>query len=157
MEIMNSNSTENEIIDIIHQFKNNKSVGIDSIPAEIVKCCFDVMAADMADMFHYTLEKQEFPDIGVERFRTPVYTSGMKLDINNYRGITALPVYKKVFELAVQRRFEFVNGAFDNANKQNGGFASENRTSDNMFILQGLIQRQLSLGQPLILIFVDVT
>ena len=59
MEIMNSNFTKNEIIDIIHQLKNNKSAGIDSIPAEFVKCCSDVMAADMADMFNYALEKRE--------------------------------------------------------------------------------------------------
>ena len=155
--IMNSNFTENEIIDIIHQLKNNKSAGIDSIPAEFVKCCSDVMAADMEDMFNYALEKREFPDIWTEGVRTPVYKSGMKLDTNNYRGITVLPVYEKVFELAVQRRFEFVNGAFDKADRHNGGFASGNRTSDNIFILQGLIQRQLSLGQSLIVIFVDFT
>ena len=63
MEIMNSNFTENEIKDIINQLKNNKSAGIDSIPAEFVKCCSDVIAVDMADMFNYALEKREFPDI----------------------------------------------------------------------------------------------
>ena len=78
----------------------------------------------------------------------------MKLDTNNYRGITVLPVHEKVFELAVQRRLEFVN---DKADRHNGGFACGNRTSDNIFILHGLIQRQLSLGQPLIVIFVDFT
>ena len=56
MEIMNSNFIVNEIIDM-HQLKNNKSTGIDSILAEFVKCCSDVMAADMADMFNYALEK----------------------------------------------------------------------------------------------------
>ena len=157
MEIMNSNFTENEIKDIINQLKNNKSAGIDSIPAEFVKCCSDAMAADMADMFNHALEKREFPDIWAEGVRTPVYKSGMKLDTNNYRGITVLPVYEKVFELAVQRRLEFVNGAFEKADRHNGGFASGNRTSDNIFILHGLIQRQLSLGQPLIVIFVDFT
>ena len=81
----------------------------------------------------------------------------MKLDTNNYRGITVLPIYEKVLELAVQRRLEFVNGGFDKADRHNGGFASGNRTSDNIFILHGLIQRQLSLGQPLIVIFVDFT
>ena len=61
MEIMNSNFTENEIIDIIHKLKNSKSAGIDFIPAEFVKCCSDVMAADMADMFNYALEKTRIP------------------------------------------------------------------------------------------------
>ena len=112
---MNSNFTENEIIAIIHQLKDNKLAGIDSIPAEFVKCCSDVMAADMADMFNYALEKHELWTEGV---RTPVYKSGMKLDTSNYHGITVLPVYEKVFELAVQRRFEFVNGAFDKADRR---------------------------------------
>ena len=58
MEFVNSNFTENELIHISHQLKNNKSAGIDSIPAEFVKYCSDVMAADMADMFNYALEKR---------------------------------------------------------------------------------------------------
>ena len=78
---------------------------IDSILAEFVKCCSDVMATNMAGMFNYALEKREFSDIWAEEVRTPVYTSGMKLDANNYRGITVLPVFEKVFELAVQMRF----------------------------------------------------
>ena len=81
----------------------------------------------------------------------------MKLDTNNYRGITVLPVYEKVFELAVQRRFKFVNGAFDKADRHNGSLARGNRTSDNIFILLGLIQKQLSLGPPLVVIFLDFT
>ena len=80
----------------------------------------------------------------------------MELDTNNYRGITVLSVYENVFEIAVQRRLEFVNGAFDTADRHNGGFDSGDRTSDNIIsISQGLIQRQLSLGQPLIMLFVD--
>ena len=63
MDLMNSNFTENDIIDIIHQLKNNKSAGMDCITAEFVKCGSDVIAADMADMFNYALEKREFPDI----------------------------------------------------------------------------------------------
>ena len=94
---------------------------------------------------------------GMAWYNKSVYKSGMKLDTNNYRGITVLSVYEKVFELAVQRRLEFVNCAFEKADRHNGGFASGNRTSDNIFILHGLIQRQLSLGQPLIVIFVDFT
>ena len=81
----------------------------------------------------------------------------MKLDTNKYCGITVLPVDEKVFELAVQRRFKFVNGAFDKADRHNGSFARGNRTNDNIFILLGLIQRQLSLGPPLVVIFVDFT
>ena len=39
--------------------------------------------------------------------------------------------------------------------KYNGGFINGSRTPDNIFILNGLIQRQLILGQSLFVCFVD--
>ena len=49
----------------------------------------------------------------------------------------------------------FANEAIGKIDKYNGGFINGSRTSDNMFILNGLIQRQLILGQSLFVCFVD--
>ena len=39
--------------------------------------------------------------------------------------------------------------------KFNGGYMEDTRTTDNLFILNGLIQRQLNLGKSLFVCFVD--
>ena len=64
-------------------------------------------------------------------------------------------MFEKLFEILVQKRIEFIDEAFDNNDRYNGGFKKGSRTSDNIFIILGLVQRQLSLGLFLILILVD--
>ena len=55
----------------------------------------------------------------------------------------------------VYRRLSFANEAFDKTDEFNGGFLPGCRTADNIFILQGLVQRQLCIGSSLVVCFVD--
>ena len=104
---------------------------------------------------NYCIEWREFPDIWAEGLRTSVYKAGDVLDPDNYRGITVLPIFENIFETIVQKRLEFINEAFDRNDIYNGGFLKGSRTSDNLFILTSLIERQINLGQSLIVCFVD--
>ena len=63
---------------------------------------------------------------------------------------------KNIWSRNVQGRdLTFVNEAFDKINKYNKGFLNGGRTSDNLFILNDLDERQLSLGRALYVCFVD--
>ena len=84
-----------------------------------------------------------------------MYKAGDVLDPDNYRRITVLPIFEKIFETIVQKRLEFINEAFGRNDIYNGGFLKGSRTSDNLFILTSLIERQINLGQSLIVCFVD--
>ena len=66
-----------------------------------------------------------------------------------------LPIMEKVFETAVYRRLSFVNELLGEVDPYNGGFLTGVRTTDNLFILQGLIQRQPMLGKSLYVCFID--
>ena len=52
---------------------------------------------------------------------------------------------------------EFVSEAFRKTDRYNGGFLKGSRTTDNLFVLNGLIERQLSMGQFLIVCHIDFT
>ena len=62
---------------------------------------------------------------------------------------------EKVFEIMVYKRLSFLNEALDTYDKWNGGCLQNIRTADNMFILNGVIQKQLILRKPLYICFVD--
>ena len=49
----------------------------------------------------------------------------------------------------------FINDTFKTTDLFNGGFLAGSRTADNIFILQGLVERQLTLGKPLYICMVD--
>ena len=55
----------------------------------------------------------------------------------------------------MNNRISFINDAFKTTDIFNGGFLEGSRTADNIFILQGLIERQLILGKSLHICMVD--
>ena len=154
-DILNRNFSVPELREIVRTLKNNKASGIDGIPAEFIKSCDDEILKDLCILFNYSIDSREFPNIWTEGVHNSVFKAGNKQDPNNYRGITVLPVFEKIFETAVQKRIECVNEIFCRNDKYNGGFLKGCRTSDNLFVLQSLVERQINLGQSLIVCFVD--
>ena len=140
LQIINDNFTESEISDTIESLKNNKSPGIDLIPAEFIKVCKPELVPLITDALNYIISNRDYPDLWAEGLRSPVFKSGLIKDTNNYRGITMLSVFTKIFETAVNNRMSFVSAAYNTGDKYNGGFTKGSRTSDKLFILQGLVE-----------------
>ena len=155
LEILNGNITTEEIESAIDSLKNNKAVGIDMVPAEFLKTNKTHISNDLCVLLNYIIELEEFPDAWAEGVRSSIHKSGKVADPMNYRGITVLPIFEKIFEIIVQNRLQFVNECFGRTDRYNGGFLKDSQTMDNLFILQALIERQLCLGQNLIICFVD--
>ena len=155
LQIMNDNFTMSEISDVIDSLKNNKAPGNDLIPAKLIKNCKLELLPVLTSLLNYIIDMRDFPEAWVEGIRSPIYKSGAINDRNNYRGITVLSVFTKIFETAVNNRISFINDAFKTTDIFNGGFLEGSRTADNIFILQGLIERQLILGKSLYICMVD--
>ena len=152
LQIINDNFTESEISDAIVSLKNNRSPGLGNlIPAEFIKVCKPELVPLITDALNYIIGNRDFPDLWTEGLRSPVFKSGLAEDTYNYRGITVLSVFTKIFETAVNNRMSFVSAAYNTGHKYNGGFTKGSRTSDNLFILQRLVQGQMILGKPLYL------
>ena len=106
-------------------------------------------------MLNYIIEKCEFPANWTIGSRSAVHKSGTKSIVDNYRGITILPVMEKIFEIAAYRRLCFANEVCDEIDRYNGGFLEGCQTTDNMFILRGLIEKQMVIGKSLYVCFID--
>ena len=98
----------------------------------------------------FAITNSDFPETWAGGLRNPIFKTGLKIEACNYRGVTVLPIFEKIFEIAAQKRLEFVSEAFRKPDRCNGGFLKDSSTTDNLFILNGLIERQLSTGKSLI-------
>ena len=154
-EILNKNFTLEEVKYAIDGLKNNKAPGVDSIPAEFIKFCKNRLSVELQLVFNYIIEKREFPDSWAEGLKSAIFKSGLRNNPSNYRGITVLGIFAKIFEKLVSNRFEFANEAFNKLDSKNGGFLKGKRTTDNLFFLSGLVKRQLSLNKALYVCFID--
>ena len=155
LQILNDNISSEEIKSAINQLKNNRSPGSDYIPPEFLKCMKDELADDLPDIFNYFIEKRQFPRNWAEGLRSAIFKNGDRMDPNNYRGITVPRIFEKVFEQIITNRLQFINEAFNHIDQTNGGFLKGRRTADNIFILLGLIQKQLLLNKKLYVCFID--
>ena len=152
-EVLNSNYTYDEVYGIIQALNGSKCSY--PLPAKIIKAGIDFLTPILTTIFNYILERREFPKIWCEGLRLALFKAGDRLDPACYRGLTILPTCEKIFEVGFNKRVEFLNEALDKVDRNNGGFLKGSRTADNIFILQSIYSRQLALGKPLILIFVD--
>ena len=155
LSVINANFTMLEIENAIDYLKNNKAPGVDIIPAEMIKYCKNILSSHIMNAFNYIIERREFPLSWCVGLKSSIHKAGKTKEVDNYRGITILPIFEKIFEIAVYKRLSFVNDAFMRVDENNGGFLPGRRTSDNLFIINGLIQRQILLGKSLVLCFVD--
>ena len=73
---------------------------------------------------------------------TAVYKSGDKSDMSNYRGITAGSVIAKLFAMILEQRSATWAETHNVKAKGQAGFRKDYRTTDNIFVLRSLIDRQ---------------
>ena len=68
-----------------------------------------------------------------------------------------MPCIGKLFESVLNNRLSFKNDVCNDSDPFQAGFRSSSRTTDNIFILCAIIDKQRCLSKPLYTCFVDVT
>lgn len=99
-----------EITNLIAALKTKKASGHDGISTKILKCCINSIAPVISDIINDCFRDGEYPD-GLKVARViPVYKSGCRNSLANYRPISVLPVLNDVFERAILNRLlDFLN------------------------------------------------
>ena len=148
--ILNNDIEVEEIVCAVKKLKTGKSPGVDRIPVEFVKECINVIKYDLKALYNYILSCEMYPEAWAQGLRVAI-PKGDK----DIRPITIEPIFAKVFETILDNRISNINEAFKKTDKYNGGFLKGSMTQDNLFILTACIEKQLCLGKPLYLGFVD--
>ena len=92
---------EIEISSVIKQLstlKTNKSTGLDRISARLLKDAATVIAPTLTEIFNHSLKSSTFPQIWKDGKVTPIFKSGDRSNMSNYRPITVLPILSKILE-----------------------------------------------------------
>jgi hypothetical protein len=99
--------TENEIVEVVKNFKGKYSAGNDEIPDFVVKKCIEMVKLPLAHIHNASLEAGAFP----ERFKMakvkPLHKKGDKRDMKNYRPISLLCMFSKILEKLMYNRLLF--------------------------------------------------
>jgi hypothetical protein len=97
-------TTEAEVMAIIDNLNQNVAVGYDAISSKFLKKFKMHLCAPITAFINRSLQQGVFPDCLKIAKVTPIYKSGKKSDINNYRPISVLTSTSKIFETIILKR-----------------------------------------------------
>ena len=145
-----------EILDAIKRLHTNKSGGIDNLINEYFKYAAEILIEPLFILFNKILDSKTFPQNWAIGLIVPIHKKGDIDDPNNYRGITLLSCFAKLFTSVLNERLKLWAELTGNSSDAQFGFKSNHSTIDAAFILKFLIDRQLLENKNLYCAFIDL-
>lgn len=97
---------------ILSSFDCNKISNPDDIPMIFYVRLKDTLSLPLSIIFNKSLSEGVFPDLWKLSFISPIFKSGKKSDVTNYRPVSIICASAKIFEkLIFQLVFEFVKSS----------------------------------------------
>ena len=96
---------EREIISTINLLPMKKSVGHDNIPVTFIKLVVKIIAPFLTKLINASFELGMFPNILKIVKVIPIHKSGDKQIVNNYRPISLLSPFSKIYKKLIFNRF----------------------------------------------------
>jgi hypothetical protein len=132
---------------------SSKVPGPDGIPPLILRNCTSGFAFPLCMLFNRSLTTCIFPDRWKLLFITPIFKSGKRNDISNYRGIAILSAIARLFELLVYRVInEDLMGRFANCRY---GFVNVRSTVSYLLENFSFVLKTIEDGCQVDLIYMD--
>jgi len=86
--------------------KSDSAAGFDGLSINVLKQVEKPVSLTLAQIFNKILNEGVIPISFKKATVTPLYKSGPKSDLTNYRPISLLNVFSKIFEKAIKTRHE---------------------------------------------------
>ncbi len=148
--------TENTASKIINNLSGRKATGIDGIPLRFLKLFkFSLMPIFLLIM-NISIRDGIFPTLWKTAKLYPLFKSGSKKDLNNYRPIALLPILSKVIEKYVKITFtEYLNSK-NLLSKLQFGFKKSHSTADAILSVIKSVSYALNNKQKCVMISIDL-
>ena len=101
---------EEAIYEIMNKMDVSKATGIDQIPARIIKLSASVLKKPFTKIINHAIKNNDFPNLMKIGKITPIYKGGNRLNKKDYRPVSVLTAFSKVFERYIlNQMLEHVN------------------------------------------------
>ena len=150
--------TDTEICQAVGRLKLGKSPGEDGVPAEYYKAIYPLTHGIIKDLFNRIYDRSYFPTSWSNSLVLPIHKKGSHSDPNNYRGVSLLSVFSKMFMNVLYSRINKWCNLNDVLCREQGGFKAGFSTMDSVFTLNTIINKHINKkGGRFYCAFVDFT
>lgn len=145
-----------EVTKGISKLRCNKACGIDGIVNEFIKDAADLIAPSITKIFNLILDSGIVPDDWCLGIITAIFKNkGSPEDPSNYRGISILSCFSKLFTSLINERLTKYLDCMGNLCENQTGFRNDYSTLDHIFSLKCIIDIFLNNKKRLYCAFVD--
>ena len=118
-----------EILEVLQSLDASKGPGPDGIPPLFVKNLAVELTTPLFWLFNMSLESGSFPISWKKSFLVPIFKSGNRSDVRNYRGIAIISCIPKVFEAIINKKI-FLQIKNRISHSQHGFFKGRSTTTN---------------------------
>ena len=150
-------TSEIEIEDIIRNFKNKNSAGYDAISTTLLKHISKSISKYLSNLVNLSFNTGTFPDkLKIAKVK-PLFKCGKTDDPINYRPISILPTFSKVFEKAAAVRLIKYLESCNIISQSQHGFRSDHNTTTALFDACSYVYNALDSNNLVLGIFLDIS
>ena len=152
---MNTPIKDEEIIKSLRKVKFDKAPGPDHTVGEMLRYAECILGPYLNRLFNSMFNKGVFPFSWTKSIIVPVYKKGNANNPDNYRGISLISVFCKVFTCIINERLQNWANDHELICEEQAGSRRGYSTTENIFILHDVIEQYLSRKRKLFVAFID--
>ena len=146
--------TSRDVENVIKSLKN-KSCNVDALPVTILKIISYVISPVLSSIINCSLSTGSFPRSLKTARVVPIHKKGDLAEIGNYRPVSILPVYSKIFEKVVYRQVYKYLEKYSVLAKTQYGFRSGRSTIQAILKFMNYVYSILDNNDNVLSIFLD--
>lgn len=147
---------ENEVKTILANLKSDCAVGIDMIPAEVLKTNNDILSSPISYISNLCFSTAVFPTALKKSRIHPIHKAGDRDCVNNYRPISILSSLSKVLERLINKRLVKFLEEGNLISQSQFGFRAKKSTSDAIQELTNYVVNNIDNKKKTLAIFLDL-
>lgn len=149
-----SDCNHTEIEQIIKELQNGKA---SDIPISVIKKSSPIITPHLVKHFNHLMNTGVFPDRLKLAKVTPIYKKGNEELLENYRPVSILPIFGKIFEKIIYKRLYSFFTSQGLLHETQFGFRSGHSTSHALNLSVELIQKELAKKKHVLGVFIDLS
>lgn len=139
----------------IDSLKPAAATGYDSISSKFIKKFSNKIAPIFVKFINISFENFSFPNSLKTAIVTPIFKSGITTNTSNYRPISVLSAFSKIFEIIIKQRLNYFMMMNDFLSKEQYGFEKNSNTSAACLSLTHFISKNMDEGNYVACVFLD--
>ena len=143
------------IIKLIIERMKSKSTHLDTYPIKVLKYLVDIISPILCNIVNLSLETGYFPKFCKTARVVPLFKSGDNNNVQNYRGISILPIFSKIIEKVVHHQLYGYMQSNNLLTNSQFGFRKKLSTSDAITDMTQYVYDSLDQGYTVISFFLD--